>query len=384
MTFKFPYGQKSISYFILLDLLFFPRILFLFGIPVSLPFVIAYIFRYKINKTRILILSIIMTIGLISAFNGLLSKSSLLLSEDIKRVLQISSILLYSFIYLHSNNLNITHLALLFRVFFIWIFFISLLFMLMPQTYESFLTIVYPEALGSLDDNQYAFRFGYFFTDPNSMGYFICFVLYLYFFLEKRIYFILASILITILIVVLTQSRGSLIGLSLILMSYFLRSPDLSLKQKIKASAFFVTAFFIIDIIFNDLFDTANKMFETRSELEEIAGSSFGGGRVEKYEYFFSNLNLLPFGVGYSLIKDGMEFRPHSDLIRINFSYGLLFLIPFIYMIFPKTKSSLILFFVFMIPFLINTAIDDYKLFSFYLFALNILHFLDRNRNKEL
>ena len=114
-------------------------------------------------------------------------------------------------------------------------------------------------------------------------------------------------------------------------------------------------------------------MYEYRNEAEAALGEGLGGGRIGKYEYFFSNINLAPMGNGYSQFRDGIEFRPHSDLIRINFAYGLPFAALLGYFTFPRLRVYMIYFIIFLIPFLINTVIDDYKLFPFYLFSLNVL-----------
>ena len=134
---------------------------------------------------------------------------------------------------------------------------------------------------------------------------------------------------------------------------------------------------FFIYLQFSEIVDAAIGMYEYRARAEEASGNGMGGGRIGKYEYFLSNINLLPIGVGYSLLRDGVEFHPHSDLIRINFSYGLPFLLLLGYIGIPRVKKGVLLFLVFSVPFLVNTVIDDYKLLPLYLFISSLLYDLD-------
>lgn len=95
-------------------------------------------------------------------------------------------------------------------------------------------------------------------------------------------------------------------------------------------------------------------------------GTGLGGGRDKKYVYFLDNLNLKMYGVGYTLFIDGLEFRPHSDLIRIVLSYGVFFLFLFFALFIPNNLKNALLLVSFMFPFLLNTVIDDYRLFGFF------------------
>jgi hypothetical protein len=121
------------------------------------------------------------------------------------------------------------------------------------------------------------------------------------------------------------------------------------------------------------VWDVALELLQSRVDEEESLGLGIGGGRIDKYTFFMKNINLLPVGVGYSLQQGGSEFRPHSDLIRINLSYGTLIFVPFLKLVFPKSKSLLPLFLAFCIPFLVNSIIDDYKLFPLYLYSCGFL-----------
>jgi hypothetical protein len=127
---------------------------------------------------------------------------------------------------------------------------------------------------------------------------------------------------------------------------------------------------------YSEEIEMAYSIFDSRFEQEQ----DLGGGRSGKYHYFVENFNFLPIGSGYHLRQNGEEFRPHSDLIRINLSYGVLALPLLLYFVFPRRKSQALLFVVFLVPFLINTVIDDYRLFGMYLLLFGILGRVDSRR----
>lgn len=356
---------------IVIDLLFMPRILPLFGIPASLFFVCFYIVTTEHSKKLLFYLYLIFFVGFISSCLGIALKGHYFI-DDSKRIIQLSSALLYTFVLLRPKHINIRLLRLILVLFFMWLALLALVFALKQELYIQIIQLIYPETIDTIDENLNAFRFSYFFSDPNSAGYFLCFATYLYMMIQSRQKYRFFIYLAVLPLIILTQSRGAYIAYMVIFVSII--SDDTIDRYKKYLTLFALTSVCVaLWIFFSELIYSVFDLFEARANAEEALGEGLGGGRIGKYVYFFTNLNPLPFGTGYFLLKDGLEFRPHSDLIRINFAYGLPFLLLLAVFVLPKSKHLLPLFVLFLIPFLINTIIDDYKLLPFYLVAMNII-----------
>jgi hypothetical protein len=380
MNIRLLFQPSSVLIIILFDLLYLPRILPLFGVPASLFLVIAYLLKNGIDAKKFLVLIGLVVVGFVSVLNGVVTKDYSTYIEDVKRILQIVTSLLFGLLYVRTYESHINCIVIMLRIFFVWLLLLALLLFMVPEFYSSINLLLYPEAAASLEDNVNALRFNYFFSDPNSGAYFVCIALCLYISLEKKMYFLIVTLLMAGVIVLLTQSRGGLVAFMFVLIYVFLKESTWS--NKIVLLSIIPAIAFLIYVTYVELFDSLYLLYELRRDEEEASGAGLGGGRIGKYEYFLNNINGLPFGVGYSLFKDGIEFRPHSDLIRINFSYGLIFLLFVLYFAFPRRKDGLLIFSVFCVPFLVNTIIDDYKLLPLYLVNLNIICTLVK-QNKE-
>ena len=110
--------------------------------------------------------------------------------------------------------------------------------------------------------------------------------------------------------------------------------------------------------------------------------ASWGGGGLGKYYYWIENFNFLPWGVGYNLTVNGEVFRPHSDLIRLNLSYGVVATIIFFGLVRPKVKSHFALLIPFCFGFLINSMIDGHRTFGLFLVLYGLLYNLSIYRSK--
>jgi hypothetical protein len=162
----------------------------------------------------------------------------------------------------------------------------------------------------------------------------------------------------------------------LLIFFYMLFCSDAPLGMKLRFIAFIGLLVGALATFYSEEITTAYAVFEGRFDQE----GDVGGGRADKYAYFLQNLNVLPFGPGYHLQRSGAEFRPHSDLIRLNLAYGILALPLILYFVLPRRRSQVLLFAVFLVPFLINTVIDDYRLFPMYLLLFALLGQLDTAR----
>lgn len=361
------------SIFIFIDLLFLPRLLFVFGIPVSLLFVIlSIIFINSSRSVSFNYLSLFLFISLLTIMStstsfGIITDVNPEPLESFKRVLQLATLLLYSFYRLDIKEIK-SGLIIVLRIFYVWIFSLMLLSYFNSTFYYSFMSKIYPEAVEYLEWNLATFRFSYFYTDPNSAAYLICLTLAVYAFWENKLSWGLICGFLASLTIIGTQSRGAYIVLLIIFMFILFRKKT-SVSNKMLITFVITLLASAVYLYFGDEVQQAYKIYEMRLAGEE----DLGGGRTGKYFYFLQNLNILPFGTGYSLLRDGLEFRPHSDLIRLNLSYGAFALPLLLYYVFPRRRSQLLLFLVFLVPFLINTVIDDYRLLPMYLLLSGLL-----------
>lgn len=360
--------SSFIQVFVLVDLLFFPRLLFAFGVPVSL-FVIFFSFLYRPIPSRPLLVSmVLMVLMLGSVLFGLAIGNNFTPEESLKRAIQLFTILLYSFIRFDAEKVQ-SQFVMTLRFFYFWVFGIMLLFFLHPEIYHRVAFVIYPESLDQLENNINILRFGYFFSDPNSAAYLICFTLVGYLFFERNLKWGMVCSIMAIVIILSTQSRGSFIAITFIFLFYIFNLKAAQIYRKFLAILGLCLVFWMLIYFLNDEVLQFYSIFEDRFDQEV----DIGGGRLGKYMDFLENFNIMPIGSGYHLFKDGVEFRPHSDLIRINMSYGLFALPLLFYFVFPRRNSQLLLFVVFMVPFMINTVIDDYRLFGMYILLFGVL-----------
>lgn len=349
------------------DLLFLPRLLFAFGIPVSLLLVLAFLIPRALPAQRMVCIFSLAAVLLSSVALGAWTGQNPEPMESFKRALQLISMLLFAFLQINALHVRSGFLRLL-RAFYLYVFLLMLLFYSSSFDYEKLIYVFYPEAVESLGNNLEHLRFAYFFDDPNSAAYFLCFTLVAYLRLESRSFWKTTCTLMAVAVVASTQSRGGYMALFLVFAHFLLFSQA---SMRLKLGAFLIISFAAGFLVLNywDEISLLFSIFEARFGQEE----DLGGGRVGKYLFFLQNMNFLPVGQGYHLLRDGQLFRPHSDLIRLNMAYGFVALWIILYFVVPRTRNQVLLFLIFIIPFLINTVIDDYRLFPMYLLLLSIM-----------
>jgi len=352
---------------ITVDLLFVPRLLFLFGIPASLFIVLSSLGRVRISWNALICLLVLLSVMLGSVAFGAASGINPQPVDSLKRALQLAAILLYGLLVFDVREIE-ARLVTVFRVFYVYVFGAMLVFYSSPGTYEAVIVRAYPEALDELQSNLLYMRFPYIFSDPNTAAYLICFTLVAYLVLERKRRWVTVSVILASASILATQSRGAYIALFLILAHLLFRS-DARVSTKLLILSCVGTAMAAFAVLYSVELELALNVVESRFGQEE----ELGGGRVGKYLFFLQNVNLLPIGPGYHLLRDGLEFRPHSDLIRLNLAYGILALPVFMYFVWPRHGRQALLFAVFLIPFLINTVMDDFRLFGMYLLLFTLL-----------
>lgn len=341
--------------------------LFAFGIPLSLLFVMWSMHKLRYRGPGVVLILLLAASMFASVAAGIMMGRTSAPFDSFKRALQLITILFYAFYCFDALALKPALVKVL-RAFFVYVFCALLLFYFDSDLYESLLTRFYPEAMDELQSNIVNARFAFFFSDPNSTAYYMCFALVGYLSLEQSRRWMFACAVLATSIVVTTQSRGGYIAL-LLIYAHLLYTSEASLRTKLRVLLFVAIAVVSLAALYSEEISLAYTVFESRFDQED----DLGGGRAGKYGYFLESINLLPIGSGYYLLRDGIEFRPHSDLIRLNLAYGLLALPIVLFFVYPRKRSQSLLFIVFLIPFLINTVVDDYRLLGMYLLLYTLL-----------
>ncbi|MCV2368254.1 O-antigen ligase family protein [Roseateles oligotrophus] len=366
----------ALAVLVFIDLLFLPRLLFAFGIPISLLIIIGSLVRERLRWRGVICWSALSATMFFCVTYGTIFDSIFMPNESLKRVFQLLTILLF-FFYRVDLPMIRPKLVKVLRAFYIWVFFAMLLFFWDSGLYTKIATFIYPEMQNQLEDAISTLRFAYCFSDPNTAGFFLCFTLVAYLSIERNIRWTFFCATLATITVVATQSRGAFLAL-LLIFSFLMYGSPAPQGKKVRIILFIGLFVGLLAILFSEEISAAYAVFEGRFEQED----ELGGGRAGKYAYFLQNLNLLPFGSGYHLQRAGSEFRPHSDLIRLNLAYGVFALPMILYFVYPRRRTQVLLFGVFLIPFLINTVIDDYRLFPMYLLLFTLLGQIDTARTK--
>lgn len=361
--------NNLIDYFIvffIFDLLFMPN--FFASTPISFYLMIFLSpFLFSLKKNYFFAYLLLVAFMLASVINGL-SINTLGAADNLKRLVQMS--LLLSMFFLDFKRVHFNYLDKMLRkiicVFVIYLVFLLSLSLFMPDFYLQLLSKLSPNASEMISANVEMFRFSYIFSDPNTLGYLLVFLTTYYLFYASRNVVSFCTYIGLFFLVISTQSRGALLAF------FAVTSIILISRSRFSFSTFKIFIFIIFTAIlvyfaFQDYFKFIFEAFEKRSEIEEAMGTGIGGGRDKKYIYLLQNFNFNFYGVGYSLFIDGLEFRPHSDLIRMILSYGVSFLFVFICLFISKNFKNFVLFFAFLFPFLLNSAVDDFRLFGIFI-----------------
>lgn len=369
--------SRWLAVLIFADLLFFPRLTFVASIPFSLFIVMFSISKEKLNQRYVIVLLIFSLLIFASVLFGIITGENINPDDSIKRVLQLITILFYAFYRINLNEIKPAIVKLL-RAFYIYVFCFMLIYYVTPEVYEQMIKLIYPEATQGVIYSLENLRFAYILADSNSAGYLICFTLVVYFALERqKLWGTLCAVMATA-VVLATMSRGASIAL-LLIFTHLLFSSHKPTRTKVAVLVFIGLSMGALATIYSDEIELAYMVFDDRMVEEGNVGLGLGGGRLGKYQYWLQNFNLMPFGTGYNLQRDYVEFRPHSDLIRLNLSYGVLALPLLLFFVFPRQKSQVLLFVVFLIPLSINSVMDDYRLLAVYLLMFMLLGQLKTN-----
>lgn len=349
----------------LIDFLILPRLAIPFYVPITLYVVLTYSFIQRRTISEI-IPYLAFTVGVLTSLLYSLTNTNSPIDENIKRAIQLITVFAYYYAFSKNQLYNPRIISLLW-LFSLYVMIASILYGFEPRDTAEFFWRLYPESLGSEEEALFYLRFQYIFQDPNSHAYFLSLVLGIILILEKSNFKKILALSLFLPMIMITQSRGGLLAYAALA---FLSIIEIDSPYRHKIFYIFLLILVISSVlIYLDFEFQLIELLMNRSNYEE----DLGGGRMGKYLYFFSNFNFLPFGIGHHLELNGAEFKPHSDIIRIIQSYGFIVASFFVYILWPRHRTELYILIPITICMLINTAINDYRIFGFYLLLLALL-----------
>jgi hypothetical protein len=371
---------RWLGYFMLVDLLFLPYFQLLI-MPFSLPLVLAGLFllRVRIRDDRyVLMFGVLAFAVFVSLATGMfIPEVEEYQVENLKRAVQLLSSFAYFFYFRWLAREVPLRVERISACFLAWFALLAVAFYLDPAGTGEAIRSFYGRLVTAEETLQMHLRFSYQFTDPNTAAYFLLLAA-APLLLIKRSNFslaVLASVL--VLTTFVTQSKGAFLALAGML--FFTLYPPGSFLQsmvslrRIALILVLVVAGSMAFIWLSSVFDS-NPLLRLAYERLFDSDNRFGTGssRFEAWMTFLNNFTAMPFGRGFALLIDGSLMRPHSDLVRLVFSYGFVAAIPVLIWFFGRLKSWPVLLLPAMMAFFINSLIDEQKLLGLFLALLAI------------
>jgi hypothetical protein len=372
---------RLVGYCVIIDLLLLPY-LQLVIVPLSLPVVcLAFVvFHVKIRSDRYAILYVVLAAAAALSLLTALFLSSAIgnVAENFKRFIQLTTSFSYFFFFRWLASRVPLRLSPIVLVFVAWFGALALAFVLAPGPTGDVIRSIYGRLVTAEDVLEEHLRFAYVFSDPNTAGYFLLVAGSAL--LAERKSTSAAVLIIAVLaaLTFLTQSRGAMLALFLMVVATFYPPNELlrSVRSVNKVLAVLIMAgVFVGALIY--LKATAEqstglvKLAYTRL-FDSPESYSTGGQRLDVWKLFISDLLPLPLGRGYVLAAGGVVQGTHSDLIRLLYSYGMIGLSAAVMFLFHRLMSYTVLMIPALMAFLINSLLDEQKLFALFLTLLAI------------
>ena len=385
---RYSAGTLLIGHLVIIDLLFFPYFQYVI-MPYSLPVVLVGLLAsirisMPINFKQVLgaIFGLIIFSLIISL---ILPDSSIYAVENLKRALQFTTSFAY-FIYFYQLGRRFGNATLNLKIllaFLIYYCSFSIYFLANPIAANELVTTVYGRLVAPQSDVLSHFRFSYIFTDPNTGAYFLLIAtLPLLPLLKSRLSSLMAFMAILV-AVLISQSRGGLLAMLLGTMLWLIHSSTSNerIYSSLLIKAFLAILMLILGLvvinklidnnIFGDTLITDYILYRLTDQESIDIGS---GSRITRWLYYISELIPLPFGRGYIFNVDSADFNPHSDLLRLIYSYGFIVAPLFIYLCFRHILRIPLIIVPAVVAFGINTLIDEQKLFALFLSLLGMYY----------
>lgn len=368
-----------------IDLLFFPYFQ-VFIIPLSLPLIIVGI--VVIGKaafppktiTPIYFISILMAMSLVIA--SFLPHSTDYFAENLKRVMQfLTSFLYLSFFFSVAQQHPIENALKVIS----WVFcayFLAMLswFFFDPALVNAMMIEVYGRLVTAEEVTLEHFRFAYLFTDPNTAGYFLLIAVLPWIALCKSTGARTVLVALCVIGGVFTQSRGVVFAAIFAIFLWLFqwrwlvfrfRRRDIwgVVKLSVVSSLIgFIAIFFIVEY-FGDI-----PIFEmSLARVSDEESYQSGGGRFNYWQMYTTELIPFPIGRGYTFDTVLGRFTPHSDILRLIYSYGFIAAGLFMWWFVRSCWKYPLILMPALMAFSINTLIDEQKLFGLFLATIGVL-----------
>jgi hypothetical protein len=371
---------RWIGYFAVFDLLILPYFQLVI-IPFSLPLIL---FAYLLLNTTIkrddylkLYAWLVSAVLLSAAASYFIPASREFMVENAKRVVQLFSSFAYFFYFRWLTARTPLRVGPIVVLFLLWFSGLAVAFVLQPAITGEVIRGIYGRLVISEEDLAQHLRYSYIFTDPNTAAYFLL-IAGSILVVEKRT-FLRTTVLFGTLIplIFLTQSRGALIALALMIFVTIypprrfiaaIVSPRSAIILMLFAGALFAAFVYVKGVAEeSDILKIGfSRLFET--------GDSYttGGSRFGVWSLFVNEYLPLPWGRGYVMLINGGTQGTHSDLVRLTYSYGLLAVVPAVWFLFSRIGTLAVLIFPALMAFLINSLLDEQKMLALFLSFLAI------------
>ncbi len=380
------YSAKSLSiarwiaYFALLDLLILPYFQKII-MPYSLPVIVfAFFFlRIKLEFDRYLkIFLILCFIGIVSVMFSLVLPGNYpyYFVDNLKRLIQLLTSFLYFFYFkwlIKRTHVNIIPILVLFIC---WFFSFAIFFYFDPLGFGEIIRNIYGKGVISESDIEVHLRYAYIFSDPNTAAYF--FLIATSPLLIRKMKLRWRILILTLLVVILfiAQSRGAIMSLLLVVL-FMVFNPSTFIRNmlNVKKILFILIIVMIISAVvtYIQLLSEENLIVKYAIErIFESGDASTGGNRFYIWGTIITNFYPLPFGHGYNLLINNVIYGPHSDALRLVYSYGFVSFALVFYFLFGKVKNLIPLIIPALITFMINSLFDEEKVIGIFLIYLAI------------
>lgn len=362
--------QNVIVYLLIFDILFLPYIKFIGTSLSSILLILILIFNFNtifsIKRNLLIYVFIILAIlsFIISCFRIPMYK----LTNLSRLVILVMTMLL--FIYLKKcKALNKIHIE---KIFFVYLIFNAILALIFYFNVGDYFQL---KNIWSLSSTQYdsdttanvLTRFCGIVSDPNNCA---CLTISICAFLDNyklpKKYLLLKNIL-SIFIIVATMSVSGIMCLVFYFSFIYILRP--LFEKRVNILNIIINIFsliLIISIILALLSNDIGSLLIDRIEL-----NSTGGGRIERWINILNNFNILKYiivGLGGTLVLNGEILNPHNGFLYLIYNYGLIVAIIFTFKIIvpffksvPKLFKENLFFVFFLINFVYNTVLIDYR-----------------------
>lgn len=375
-----------------IDLLFFPYFQVII-IPFSLPMILTVILlmgKASFPPTTRNAFFVMAGLMIASAAIGIfLPHSAPYAAENFKRVIQfLSSFLYLIFFFYVALNYSIENtlktISLVFLAYFLvllsWFFFD-------PIMVNAMMSKLYGRIVTSQDVVLSHFRFAYQFSDPNTAGYFVLIAVLPWLPLYKSTTIKTIIVALCFVAALFVQSQGVVLALILAVLLWIFPWRWLRLRFRGQDIWFFLKIFTIAPVIGTVMAFVVFKYFGdiqifdmSLRRVYDLERYSRGGSRFEIWWSYVSVLIPLPIGSGYKFDTPYGQFFPHSDLLRLIYSYGFIVAGVFVWWVFKKGWRYPLLLIPALMAFAINSLIDEQKLFGLFLAILGI--FIGRHQRE--